>query len=268
MQETKKGKRHLGRGVLILAVCFLFAGGFLWKEQKQRQLELEQAELARQQQEEAAAREAAEREAALRALEAAERERKLREEKVYESPIDFEALSRMNPEIVAWLTIPGTQIDYPVVQTDNNDTYLKKDFEGNYSSAGTIFLDCDSAGDFSGRHSVFYGHHMRNGSMFADIVEFKDEEFFEENRQVILYLPDREIHLRTIAALYGDASGEKRRTKFEDEEHFQKYIDEMTKRCEFRELPEDAQQLYSFVTCSYEFENARTILYAVKEEDL
>lgn len=185
----------------------------------------------------------------------------------YVSPIDFESLKVMNPDIVAWLKIPGTVIDYPIVQADDNDKYLHTDFEGKQSSAGAIFLDCDSESSLLGHHSVLYGHHMRNGSMFAQIVKFKDEAFFKENREIIIYLPDQELHLRTIAALYGDASGEKRRTVFDSQEMFDQYIDDMTKACNFRELPPDGTaSLYSFVTCSYEFDNARTILYAVLEE--
>lgn len=186
----------------------------------------------------------------------------------YQSPIDFEALRKINPDIVGWLKIPGTRIDYPVVQTDNNETYLKKTFEGGQSAEGTIYLDSDSDGDLMGYHSILYGHHMKNKSMFTDIVKFKEKDFFEANREIILYTPEREIRLKTIAALYGNADGEKRRTKFKSQETFEAYIDNMTKDCSFRELPsEKTERLYSFVTCSYEFENARTILYAVPEEN-
>lgn len=252
--QSKKGKLLQRILLVIFSVSLVMVGKREWDSMKQRQREAELLELARQQ---------AEQETIPPETEA---EETLPEETEppYESPIDFEALREINPDIVAWLTIPGTVIDYPVVQTDDNETYLKKDFEGNASSAGAIYLDCDSDSDLKGMHSIFYGHHMRNGSMFADIVKFKKEDFFKENREVILYLPDEELHLQTIAAVYGDASGEKRRTVFENEEHFEMYIDEMTKNCSFRELPEELpESLYSFVTCSYEFKNARTILYAV-----
>ena len=258
-EKPKKGGILQRLLLVILVISLAMIGKREWDSMKQRQREAELAELARLQAEQE-----------MQEAPEPETEASLPEETEppYESPIDFEALRKINPDIVAWLTIPGTVIDYPVVQTDDNETYLKKDFEGNASSAGAIYLDCDSDSDLKGMHSVLYGHHMRNGSMFADIVKFKKEDFFQENREVILYLPEEELHLRTIAAIYGDASGEKRRTQFENEEHFQQYIDEMTKNCSFRELPASATRLYSFVTCSYEFNNARTILYAVPEEDL
>lgn len=186
----------------------------------------------------------------------------------YLSPINFEELRRINPDVVAWLTIPGTTIDYPVVYTTDNETYLNKTFEGGASAAGSIFLDYESRSDLGGLHSILYGHHMKNKSMFSDLIKFKDEEFFKEHREIILYTPEKELHLETVAALFGDASGEKRRTKFSTQEKFNEYVDVQTEDCSFRELPEgDIGHLYSFVTCSYEFDDARTILYAVDREN-
>ncbi|MDD6073976.1 MAG: class B sortase [Clostridium sp.] len=249
-----KWRRWLEALLFLLMLAALFAlgkrGFDTWKQKRQEE---EIRELSRQQE----------------TMEETQQEIVIEEEteSPYESPIDFSALREINPDIVAWVEIPGTRIDYPVVQADNNETYLHRSFEGEESSAGAIYLDCDSDSDFMGKHSILYGHHMKNGSMFAEIVKFKEKTFFQEHREVILYLPDRELHLKTIAALYGDASGEKRRTVFSDQESFNRYVDEMTKNCSFRELPEgDCEGLYSFVTCSYEFQNARTILYAVREE--
>lgn len=186
----------------------------------------------------------------------------------YVSPIDFEALRAINPEVAAWVEIPGTNINYPVVWTTNNEIYLNTDFEGNESAAGAVFLDCDSQSDLLGRHNILYGHNMRDGSMFKDIVKFKEEDFFKEHRDAYIYTPDRTIHLKTIAALYGDDDGMKRKTRFESQESFDEYVDQMTEACGFREEPgKGVERLYSFVTCSYEFDDARTILYAVEAEE-
>lgn len=186
----------------------------------------------------------------------------------YSSPVKFDELREINPEIVGWLRIEDTQIDYPIVQAGNNDTYLKTDFEGKKNAAGAIFLDYESEPDFSGRHNIIYGHNMKNGSMFKDIVKYKDEEYFKEHQDIIVYTPEREYRLRPMSVLYTEPVGMRRKTKFTSEESFQAYVEEMTKGCPFAQLPEEpVERLWSFVTCSYEFNDARTILYAYEVQE-
>lgn len=181
----------------------------------------------------------------------------------YVSPIQFDELKEINPDIVGWLKVEGTEIDYPIVQTGNNETYLNTDFEGKKSVAGAIYLDYESEPDFSGRHNIIYGHNMKNGSMFKDIVKYKDEEYFMEHQDITVYTPEREYHLRPMSVLYTEPTGMRRKTKFATEESFQAYVEEMTKGCSFAQIPEKPlEQLWSFITCSYEFNDARTILYA------
>lgn len=181
----------------------------------------------------------------------------------YVSPIQFDALKAINPDIVGWLKIEGTSIDYPIVQTDDNETYLEIDFEGKKNASGAIFLDYESEPDFSGRHNILYGHHMKNGSMFKDIIKYKEETFFKEHQDITIYTPEREFHLRPFTVLYTDADGERRRTKFDTEEDFDGYVEKMTKKGLFYQKPDEPiGTLWSFVTCSYELADARTILYA------
>lgn len=180
---------------------------------------------------------------------------------------DFAALKRQNPDVIAWLRIPGTHIDEPIVQTTDNEFYRGVGLDGKPDPAGTVFLDCESAPDASDFHSIFYGHHMKDGSRFSELVRLKDEEFFQKHRSAYLYFPDgKRRTLRLIAALTADSDGERRRTEFADRAELHSYIEEMTAGCQFRELPDEAvSYLYSFVTCSYEFADARTIVYAVEE---
>lgn len=245
-------KKKLALGILILAAVFLAIGtGMLYsdyrtKDQFQRQYE-SLAELARDN----------------TGNEPAEETLKARKNGTYVSPIQFNQLRKINPDVVGWIKIEGTTIDYPIVRTDNNETYLVTDFEGNKSAAGAIFLDYESEPDFSGRHNILYGHHMKNGSMFKDIIKYKEETFFKEHQDIVIYTPEREYHLRPVTAFYTDSSPIRRKTVFESEESFQAYVKEMTKGSPFLQMPgEPVKQLWSFVTCSYEFQDARTILYA------
>lgn len=186
----------------------------------------------------------------------------------YVSPVNFEELSKINPEIVGWLTIPGTKVDYPIVQTTDNETYLHKSFDGQDSKAGTIFLDSDSSSDFTGRNNIIYGHHMRDGSMFKDVVKFKEKDYFDDHRDAYIYTPDRTIHLRLISAYYGDADPQKRRTQFDTQEAFDEYVQKVVSPCSYAQLPEaPVDTIYTLITCSYEFDNARTFLYGVEVQE-
>lgn len=177
--------------------------------------------------------------------------------------IDFKSLKEKNEDVVAWIYIPDTVINYPVLwRKDDNNYYLRRDIDKREGSYDGIFMDGSDREDLAQRQILFYGHHMKNGTMFTKICDFKEEEFFKEHRKVYLYTPDHAYALRTMACLYTDSSPEKRKVDFADQLEFDAYVNEMTKRCSFREIPEGGvEQIFSFVTCSYEFNDARTILY-------
>lgn len=103
--------------------------------------------------------------------------------------IDFAALLAINPDTVAWVEIPGTNINYPVVQTTNNETYLSRTFDGGTSVSGTIFLDADNAADFTNINSILYGHHRYDRTMFADLDLIYNSSLADDT-PVYLYLPD------------------------------------------------------------------------------
>ncbi len=190
------------------------------------------------------------------------------QETEYVSPIDFTALLTQNPDVVAWIQIPGTVINYPVVRGDDNDYYLHHDLNGEDSSSGTIFLDYADEADFSSLHNIFYGHHMKDGSMFKDISRYKDQNYFDEHKDIILYTPDRGIHLKALAAVLTTSDAIRRKTEFTSDEEFSTYIQQMTENASaFAPAEQEITHLYSFVTCSYEFNDARTILYAYETEE-
>ncbi len=180
---------------------------------------------------------------------------------------DFTALKLKNPDIVAWIWIPGMSINEPIVQAEDNEYYLHTDFEGKKNPAGAVFMDFECAPDASDFHSVFYGHHMKNGSRFAELVRLKDEDFFQSHRRAYLYFCDgSKRRLNFIAALTTDSASERRKTRFSYCSELYSYMEKMTDGCKFRDLPKNTvSHLYSFVTCSYEFADARTIVYAVED---
>ena len=102
--------------------------------------------------------------------------------KPQEGGVPFAELRAVNADVCAWVTLDGTGVDYPVVQGKDNLTYVNTDVYGNFSLAGTIFLDTRCAPDFAGGYSLLYGHHMVSGQMFGDLEKYQDAAFLREHR--------------------------------------------------------------------------------------
>lgn len=107
------------------------------------------------------------------------------------SSIDFNYLLNLNSDVVAWIKIPDTLIDEPVLQGATNELYLRTDIYKNYSIAGSIFIDERNSKKFDDELTIMYGHHMKNGTRFSDIKKFSDKIFFDEHEYIYLNLPDK-----------------------------------------------------------------------------
>ena len=117
-------------------------------------------------------------------------------------------MSALSDDVVAWLTVDDTDIDYPVMQGKDNNEYLNKDPFGNYSLAGSIFLDARNAPDFSDPYSLIYGHHMEYGKMFGALDAFLEEDYFDSHRTATLTVADAVYPIKFFACLEADASVE------------------------------------------------------------
>ena len=102
-----------------------------------------------------------------------------------EAPNPHAGLLELNPEYVGWITVPGTAVDYPVVQAPDNDKYLHTGFSGEDSKSGTVFMDHRCDAEFFGPYTILYGHNMKNGSMFAALNEYINNEAFLEAHPLI-----------------------------------------------------------------------------------
>lgn len=102
--------------------------------------------------------------------------------------VDLSAYLAQNPDFVAWLRIPGTNVDYPVVQTDNPDDYLNHTFSGKSSVVGTLFSLAGADYAAPGRNIAIYGHHLRSSGekMFTSLMRYKNPDFYEDNKTVML----------------------------------------------------------------------------------
>ena len=188
----------------------------------------------------------------------------VREETVpYTSPIDFEALKSINPDIVGWIQIPGTVIDYPICWRDgDNEYYMTHSAEGEKRAFGAIMLDGANSSAAEAHLVVLYGHHMRNGTMFKDIVRYTDADFLNDHKSISLFFPDREERYSVIGTIVCSTKNFEPSQMVEEELLFKEWC-----RNSWRGLPEEIIQkkMLALVTCSYGSRDERTICFAVAE---
>lgn len=143
-----------------------------------------------------------------------------------EIPIDFAALRERNPDVYAWITIPGTAIDYPILQSATDNTYyLTHTIDGAESPEGSIYTETYNSRDFEDPNTVIYGHDMANGSMFQNLLNYQDRSFFDANREVLIYTPDAIRRYRIFAAYLYDDRHLMQSFNFDDKDVYRQYLE-------------------------------------------
>jgi len=183
---------------------------------------------------------------------------------------DFSELLSINPDVCAWITMDGTNIDLPVVQGETNLTYINTNVYGEFSLPGSIFLDSRNQRDFSETYSLLYGHNMADHQMFGDLHLYKERSFFDENRTGTLIVPDNIYNLEVIACLVVESNDkylfEPTNWKHYNISNLFNFIEKNSlyydteKLDQIRGLNSKDVRILSLSTCSNEYTDARTIV--------
>lgn len=173
-----------------------------------------------------------------------------------------EELIKINEDYKMWIEIPNTNIDYPVVQGEDNDFYLNHDFNKKESSSGAIFMDYKNNID-KDKNIIIYGHNMKNKSMFQNLMKFKDEEFWKENNKIILTIDGKTYEYEIFSSYISNAKDIDLKTNFENDDEYLKYIDDIKKKSIFhRDMNiKSNDRIITLSTCSYEKDDARMIIH-------
>ena len=183
--------------------------------------------------------------------------------------IDCDKLLGMNPDFKCWIDIPGTDISYPVVQSSDNDFYLRRTFEGTSNVGGVIFIDYRSEGDLSGRNTVIYGHRMNDGSMFAGLREYMVASFCNEHSEIHLYTQHR-VYVYKVFSVSKTTTGSDCFTfAFRSDCDFNTWLNRQLERSVYDMgiVPEPTDRVITLVTCTGQDE-WRYVVQAVLTDEI
>lgn len=180
-------------------------------------------------------------------------------------------LKKLNPDVKAWIQVPKTNIDYPVVQGQDDMEYINKNVYGEFELSGAIFLSCLNKDDFSDPYNLVYGHNMKNGGMFADVADFTNKEYFETHQKGKLYLTDATRKIRFFACMKVTAADAKiyhpdgyRKENLKD---LLDYI--QANAVQYRDVNvADENSLIALSTCSEAETNGRVVLIGKLEKEV
>ena len=186
--------------------------------------------------------------------------------------VNFDELLAINPDTIGWIRFSPepSQISYPIVQGDDNSTYLKKTFSANENTLGAIFLNVDNQADFSDRNSIIYGHRMKDGSMFRHLQDYEEKSFWEANPYFYIYTPDgREITYHIYSVGVVEDTSDTYLTVFHTDEEYQTFLT-MTKEVAAYDTGVEVtteDTIVTLSTCTSASDNHRFVVRGVKEEE-
>ena len=186
----------------------------------------------------------------------------------------IELLLKENSDFKGWITVPNTKIDNPIYQTDNNDFYLTHNQQKQKSAYGALFFDCKNVITESetDKNLVIYGHHMKNGSMFANLTKYKQLSFYKQNPTIEFSTLYKKGTYKIYAAFVLNASKADdndyiyniSRKSFIDDDDFDSWVNEARERSLINTGVDvkNGDNIITLVTCTYDFDNARFVVMA------
>ena len=182
--------------------------------------------------------------------------------------VDFAKLSEMNSQIVAWIHFEEPSvINYPIVQGEDNEKYLKTSFEGKENGAGCIYMDAHNKKNFDDKNTFIYGHNRRNGHMFGSLMNYKDEGYYKSHPYFEIYTPDGyRTRYQIFSVSEVGVSSENYKRVYVNETEYSDYIDMIRKTSLYETEVEVAKDsnIVSLSTCTNVRMEERLIIHGVR----
>ena len=175
---------------------------------------------------------------------------------------DWASLTAINSHIAGWIYLPGTQIDYPIAYSTDNEYYLTHTFKNTYNTGGCIYVDSSCKTDFTSKNTTLHGHNMKNGAMFHDILQYQKPEFYEAHPYFYLFTPADTYRVEVFSSYVTDAYD-----TYTAPEFTEKLFDSFLKKrigMSFSHIRQDVSTLDRIITlstCTYEYDDARYVVH-------
>jgi sortase B len=180
--------------------------------------------------------------------------------------VDFKALQAINPEVIGWLYCPDTKIDFPVCRAEDNKYYISHNYARESSSFGAIFADTLNRPDWSDSNTILYGHHLTDGTMFATLDKWFNQEWFDEHPTMWILTPEQDYRVELFSSYYIHAA-DKAYTIFQGPaEEFEEYLQYIKENSNVvrDDVELDPNAKYVMLsTCAYVFSMARSVVHGI-----
>lgn len=175
---------------------------------------------------------------------------------------EIDELKSINSKFYAWIICEGTNIAYPIVQGDDNEYYLTHLFTNEINNAGCLFIDYREFSDFTNYNTVVYGHNMKDETMFSILSEYKNQEYYENHKEMIIQTEQKNYKLELFSAYTVPDEFDAWKIDFQTTEEFKTWLEQAKQLSDFQtELtPSEEDRIVTLSTCAYDRKNSRYVV--------
>lgn len=186
------------------------------------------------------------------------------DERVAPFSVDFNALKEENKDVVGWIYSKDTPINYPVLQSDNNDYYLRRLITGEYNTAGSLFMDYKNKSDLEDSKIIIYGHNMKNATMFGTLQKYRNQDYFNQHKNMYYFTSETTYLVKIFSAFTVSTES----NIYTDRVLTQNSINEIIKKSNIKSDVEVSEndKIMILSTCAYEYEDARYVVIGKLEK--
>ena len=178
--------------------------------------------------------------------------------------VDFSVLKQENEDIVGWLYLEDSPINYPVVQSYDNDYYLRRLVNGEYNIAGSLFMDYRNDSNLEDNNTIIYGHNMKNNTMFGSLQEYKNQNYYDNHKVMYYFTPEKNYIIELFTGYTISVESDIYDLSVIDSSKLEELISKSDFESNTKVTEED--KIITLSTCAYEYDGARYVVMGVLKE--